>query len=197
MRYLIVSLTLLGATCAASQQRPADLKAELEAMHDSDQSYRTKIQEMEVKYGPNSPEAGQLWRKQKVIDDANLERLRHIIDEQGWPDRRVVGEKAADGAFLVIQHADLPPQKQYLPVLKAAVAAGKARGDNLALLQDRVLTREGKKQIYGSQVRRMGKGGWELYPIEDEKHVDERRKSIGLPPLAEYVKQYGIEYKPK
>lgn len=35
-----------------------------------------------------------------------------------------------------------------------------------------------------------------LYPIEDELHVDERRTSVGLPPLKEYLKFFRLEYVP-
>ena len=36
----------------------------------------------------------------------------------------------------------------------------------------------------------------ELWPIEDEENVDARRASVGLEPLAEYLKRFGLEYKP-
>lgn len=195
--FLIVPLTLILAGCTPPRQRPAGVKAELEAMYDSDQGDRARLQEITMKNGLDSPEVREMWRKQRAIDDANVQRLQRIIDEDGWPDPKVVGKNAARAAFLVIQHADYPYQKQYLPVLRAAVAGGKARPDDLAFLEDRVLVREGKKQIYGSQVRQNVNGGTEFDPIEDEEHVDQRRKSVGLPPLAEYGKQFGIDYKPK
>jgi len=31
---------------------------------------------------------------------------------------------------------------------------------------------------------------------EDKAHVDERRRSVGLPPLAEYAKMFGLSYPP-
>jgi hypothetical protein len=55
------------------------------------------------------------------------------------------------------------------------------------LLEDRILLREGKKQIYGSQVRRNEAGEWEAHSLEDPERVDERRASVGLPPLAQYL----------
>jgi len=66
-------------------------------------------------------------------------------------------------------------------------------------LEDRILMREGKKQIYGTQLHSGPKtnGKLELYPIDDEEHVDERRAIVGLQPLAEYLKQFGMEHKPK
>jgi len=56
---------------------------------------------------------------------------------------------------------------------------------------------EGKKQIYGSQLRQNDKGALEFYPIDDEPNVDKRRQAVGLPPLAEYAKQFGLVYRPK
>lgn len=35
-----------------------------------------------------------------------------------------------------------------------------------------------------------------LHPIEDERNVDARRASVGLPPLALYLKEFGIDYTP-
>jgi hypothetical protein len=67
-----------------------------------------------------------------------------------------------------------------------------------ATLEDRVLVGEGKPQIYGTQVHFGPETGgrWELYPIVDEEHVDERRTRIGLPPMADYLKLFGLEYRP-
>jgi len=67
------------------------------------------------------------------------------------------------------------------------VAAGEMRASSLALLEDRVRLREGKPQLYGSQVTRNPAGQWEARDLEDPEKVDERRASVGLPPLAEYL----------
>ena len=57
--------------------------------------------------------------------------------------------------------------------------------------------REGKKQIYGTQLTWNEKTGrYELYPIEDEEHVDLLRASVGLQPIAEYLKDFGLRYIP-
>jgi hypothetical protein len=37
----------------------------------------------------------------------------------------------------------------------------------------------------------------ELYPIENEENVDSRRASVGLEPLAQYLKKaFGMDYTP-
>jgi hypothetical protein len=66
---------------------------------------------------------------------------------------------------------------------------------NLAYLTDRIRTFEGKPQVYGTQGQTNSDGFIIPFPIEDEEHVDERRQSIGLEPIAEYFKSMNESYK--
>ena len=34
----------------------------------------------------------------------------------------------------------------------------------------------------------------EVWPIEDEKNVNQRRDSLGLEPMEEYAKRFGLKY---
>ena len=82
-------------------------------------------------------------------------------------------------------------------MLKAAVKRRDALPDWAATLEDRVLVAEGKPQIYGTQVLMPpGSTKWELCPIQNEARVDARRAAVGLGPLEQYLKNFGIEYKP-
>ncbi len=77
------------------------------------------------------------------------------------------------------------------------VAAGEAPPRWLALLEDRVLMGQGKKQVYGTQVTfHQTTGKPELYPVENEPEVDSRRARVGLPPFREYLSEFGIDYVP-
>ena len=78
-------------------------------------------------------------------------------------------------------------------MMREAVKNKQAIAGNLALLEDRVALREGRKQIYGSQLITDSTNKTKLQPIEDPDHVDERRAAVGLGPLAEYLKQFNIE----
>ena len=98
--------------------------------------------------------------------------------------------------FLVIQHAPLEVQKQFEPLFMQSVEDGESRAKDLAMLQDRIRIRENKKQIYGTQlVPDLESGGWKFHSIEDEKNVNSRRAKVGLEPLEEYAKRFGIDYK--
>jgi hypothetical protein len=202
IRLAIVSCAsaVLALGCATTKHSDASLKDELEAMCDSDQAdqaERNKIEAARKQYGYNSPQEKALWLKQRRIDEANIKRLEEIIRKSGWPGPRLVGDKASLCAFLVLQHADLSYQKKYLPLLRKAAADKELPADRLALLEDRVLVREGKKQLYGSQLHPNAQGVLEFCPIEDEANVDKRRQAVGLGPLSDYAKQQGLEYHPR
>ena len=174
-----------------------DLGQELLKMGEEDQRLRAEGQKLWETKGPDSPEAKAVWDKQAVLDKKNQARLKEIVAEHGWPGVNLVGLSAANAAFLIVQHADLETQKEYLPMLKAAVKRRDALPDWAATLEDRVLVAEGKPQIYGTQVLMpAGSTKWELCPIQNEARVDARRAAVGLGPLEEYLKNFGIEYKP-
>ena len=140
---------------------------DLDAMSGPDQLYRGRADA--AKLTPDE------WARQSAIDAANMKRLAEIIDAFGWPGLRFAGA-ASQSAFLVLQHADSASQHKYLPLLRDAVARNDAMGSQLALLEDRVRVSDGKPQLYGSQLN----GDPPRFaPIEDEAHVDERRRSVG------------------
>jgi hypothetical protein len=136
-------------------------------------------------------------KKQDAIDKKNMKRLEEIIQKYGWPTIRMVGAEASETAFLIVQHADLASQKKYFPLLKQAAARKEARPDHVAMMEDRMLMGEGKKQIYGTGLRTDDvTKELKLWPIENEEEVDTRRAAVGLPPMAEYLKVMGLKYNP-
>lgn len=198
MRSAAIAVILVLAGCHARRPRsPADLKSELEAMLETDQAGRGGIEETQKKFGQDSKEMRDLWAKQRAVDRKNLARLEEILKVHGWPGRSLVGEEAASAAFLILQHADLPYQEKYFEIAKNAAEAGELRRASFALLEDRILVRKGKKQLYGSQLSTGKTGVLAFDPIEDEANVDKRRASVGLQPLADYAKFFGLEYPPK
>ena len=179
------------------------LQAELLKMEAEDQKYRELLEAEMIKMSSSgtttaSKEYIAAVKSQDEIDKRNMARLEEIIKGYGWPGSRLVGEEAAQAAFLILQHSDLQHQEKYLPLLKEAAKKGEARAADAAMLEDRILVREGKKQLYGTQVSFGPETGGKLVlnPVEDEEHVDERRAAVGLMPLAEYLKHFGIDYKP-
>ena len=75
------------------------------------------------------------------------------------------------------------------------VKQGKDAASGLALKDARVAIRRGKKQIYGSQLRRNDKTGkYYVLPLESPEDVDQRRSEMNLSPISEYVKRWGINW---
>jgi hypothetical protein len=136
------------------------------------------------------PELKAAFEKMEKVDMDNLTWLKGVVEKHSWPGKSLVGRDGAKGAFLIAQHAisDLDFMAKCLGLLKEAYKAGDAEGQWVALMTDRLLVqKENKKQLYGTQL--MPKDGKLVpQPIEDEANVDRRRKEIGMPPLAEYLK---------
>ncbi len=183
----------LCAKIKANQPSMPELRKELEAIYEDDQKYRLMLEDVEQKYGRESAELQRLWGTINEKDSVNLLKVSAIIDRYGWLGPDEVGSDGSETLFFVIQHNNLSVQEKYLPMMREAVKKGKARGSNLALLEDRVNMRNGRKQIYGSQIRQTPKTGeyW-IFPIEDPKNVDKRRAEVGLGNLSEYVSNWGL-----
>jgi len=169
------------------------LQAELLAIYDEDQKYRIQMNETQKKFGPDSKEMQDLWKIADQKDSINLLKVKKILDEKGWVGKDKVGTQANSALFLVIQHADLETQKKYLPMMKDAVIKGNASPGSLALLIDRIEIREGRKQIYGSQIG-ANPSNKALYvlPLIDPDNVDKRRAEVGLGPISEYIKNWNL-----
>ena len=72
-------------------------------------------------------------------------------------------------------------QKKYLPMRKEAVLKGNANAGSLALLIVRIEIREGRKQIYGSQLGTNPNTKTEyVLPLIDPDNADKRRAEVGF-----------------
>jgi CYTH domain-containing protein len=171
------------------------LVKKLDAIYHDDQSHRIEINGIQKKYGWKSPQMDSLWKVIEWKDSLNLIEVRKILDTRGWLGADIVGGKGNSTLFLVIQHADQKIQEQYLPMMREAVAKGNAAASSLALLEDRVALGQGKKQIYGSQIGMFSETGENyVLPLEDPDNVDERRMSVGLGKLQDYINHWGLTW---
>lgn len=201
---LIAAMLMVFPVSVHAQPADADstllseLRMELEDRYERDQGLRKKISALSKEKGFDDEAVRTLWSEQKKRDKENTERLVEIIDLIGWPGISNVGTKGGQAAFLILQHAEHHIQKRFLPLVRNAVAEKELAPGSLALLEDRILVREGKPQIYGSQLfRNPETGELEFSEIADESNVDERRARLGLEPMAAYAKRFGIEYRPR
>lgn len=170
------------------------LREELLARMKEDQAGRVKLTELMKKNGGKldgdaKADLVAIAEELQKVDEANTAWLKGVVEKHGWPGYALVGKDGAQAAFLLVQHADRDRefQRKCLDLLAAAVKAKDAQPSHLAYLTDRVRVGAGEKQLYGTQLTQKD-GELVPSPIEDEANVDARRKEVGLPPLAEYLK---------
>jgi uncharacterized protein DUF6624 len=211
MKYLLAVLAVSLAASVARADEPVEsgniekpaLRSELLERMKVDQDARLAWIEWTKKSGhtgtiilselkpEEKAELDKLTGALEKIDKENTGWLKELVAKSGWPTKTQVGDDGAHAAWLLVQHADAEPkfQRQCLDLM-TRLPKEQVSLRNVALLTDRVLLHEGKKQIYGTQFE-VVEGRYQPRPLEDEANVDRRRAEMGLEPLAEYAK--GIE----
>lgn len=182
--YLALILTTALFSCVQTNHQ-TDIKANydslrtiLEKMVDRDQNIRRILVDS---VGIDSPNAGPFMKKMRDIDADNQKNIRLILNKYGWIGQSKIGTKAAEAFFYSIQHSDTTLMIEWFPEFKKLADIGEADKVLCAMMEDRLLMRKGKKQIYGTQAtvfRDDNKVA--IWPIEDSKNVNERRKKIGF-----------------
>lgn len=199
MTQMLLAVSCLAVGLLMAAPRNPALRRELLRMVQADQDARGKMAaDSHLRAGPTTTDRGAiaLIQQAMTIDRKNTARMKQIVAKHGWPGKTLVGADGAKAAFLLVQHADQAKafQKRCLPLLKTAADKGEARKKDWAYLTDRVLLGENKPQIYGTGFQPNARGELVPSPIRDEANVDARRKSVGLPPMAEYKRMLDKAY---
>ncbi|MBK7652696.1 MAG: hypothetical protein IPJ20_20795 [Flammeovirgaceae bacterium] len=125
-----------------------------------------------------------------IEDRRNQSKVISLIESCGFPLKDNVGEEGITSVFLIIQHSTRLVRQKYYPWLKTILDAKDA-----ALMEDRMLLENGERQKYGTQIiynSRINK--YQLRAVEDVKNLNKRRFEVGLEPIEEYVKIWGIDF---
>jgi hypothetical protein len=171
------------------------LRIELLNLSARDQANRESVDSVFAVSGARSAQSDSAFNAMATADAPLIARLSEIVKTSGWPDRTLVGDDGAHAAWLVLQHAPQATQAEMLPLVRAAVAKHEARSSDLALLEDRVLADQGKPQLYGSQLEYPDAGGLPTpKPIDNAACVDVRRAAVGLEPISDYLRRFGVDY---
>lgn len=133
---------------------------------------------------PHSPPV----RWMNEVDSRNLKRLKHILNQDGFPTAEEVGYDGVDAALLIAIHAARDPdfQERVLALTIRRVQRGEVPGDQVAMLTDDLLAGRGKLQRYGTNFE-MRDGKLKPTPMEDEANIDKLRRSVGLGSLKNYT----------
>ncbi len=121
-------------------------------------------------------------------------KLCEILKTKGWPLTVTVDRIGVAAAFFILKNAaTFEIQRDLLPVISAAVKKDPAQKPEFAGLYDRLRVSAGMKQIFGTQA--VSRGGFLiLYPVADEKHLDERRAEFGLSTMDENIRSLERTY---
>jgi len=191
---LLIAITGLSAGCsdAASRKSGSSDEAHEDRFPDAVRQdlVRMGTEDQEIRQGLSPDRMGDTAFAKSMLrgDSARTARLRAILDEHGWPDSVRAGGPAAQAAFLVLQHSPSRElQKTWLPTIERLARKGLVPADQAALLIDRVLVGDGLPQRFGTQFS-MVDGRLVLDSVENEGSLEERRTSMGLPTMEEYMR---------
>lgn len=135
---------------------------------------------------------------QENLDSMNLTFIESFIAHYGYPGKSMVGEPTNEGAWYVIQHSE--KIARYFDVIKKAGKDKEIPFRLVAMMQDRLLVEQNKKQLYGTQIaRRRIKDAKEeslfVWPVKNPCFVNRRRKKAGFDTTVEQnAKRFHIEY---
>lgn len=169
------------------------VRAELEEMYEHDRDL------VSVSYDPDRDP--QSLETVQAIDRAHAERLKEIVGCIGWPTRDLVGLKATQAAYMVIQHAghDVEFQNECLEMMVDLVAQGELPASYVALLTDRIRVFSGQPQVFGTQMQMARNDLGVLVPtptvpIEDPDHLNDRRALMGMVAHEQFVEAIQLAY---
>ena len=121
-------------------------------------------------------------------DAKNIKVVDKIL-KRGLP--QGLAEESYKTIWIVIDHATLEKQEQYLPLVEQMAADGYVGVDEYAILYDRVAMGQNRPQRYGSQLVQFGNAeAMQLYvwPIENVEELDSLRNTVGMSSFNKYLK---------
>ncbi|MBK5720303.1 hypothetical protein JGH11_05420 [Dysgonomonas sp. Marseille-P4677] len=117
------------------------------------------------------------------IDSVNQKFVANLLDTTGWPDS--LSPQANMAIFMIIQHSPASYMDKYAPLVKMEYEKGHINSELYAIFADRLLMRQNKPQLYGSQIINNY-----VWPIQDLDSLDVRRGKMNLPPYQKYLDSF-------
>ena len=192
MRWKTYCDTVIARRDRAEAAFDMPLRRRLQEIGRSDQDVRYEFLAAYNAHPRNQALVDSLIAQMQRVDSINLCAISEILDTRGFVGRDKVGDASAV-YWLVIQHAPVEMQKKYFPLFVVAMERGDLARSQVAMMDDRIALHEGRPQKYGSQIVENDKGQRVIYQLLDPAQVDQWRKAMDLPPLADYKKQMGVK----
>ena len=175
-----------------------DFSRELETRPLSDQLFRsafywTRVPNDDPRLPHMSKDAAAVFNslllgEMRRVDHENTQWLKQRVESEGWPTISKVGEKAADMAWLLVQHADADPAFQYraLQLMEPFLAQAEVSKRNYAYLYDRIMLKLQGKQRYGTQITCID-GEHAPHALEEPDRLNTLRAQMELGSIEEYL----------
>ncbi len=206
----LITLFFLATSFVADGQTKLNttLKRQLDSVYVLDQKYRKAMTEISNPAKrdsiakslsiPSEQLMGYFNSRQQPLDSVNLVFIEKILNQYGYPGKSLVGNPTNEAAWNVIQHS--PKIAQYLSVIEKAAKSDELPFNLYAIMLDRELMKQGKEQVYGSQImgKKMKNGQFEMFvwPIKDAETVNQRRKEAGFElTVEENAKRLNTKYR--
>jgi hypothetical protein len=155
-----------------------------------DQLVRTNTDSLSRKY--NLPKTYDRKAIILHIDSLLQRQIFPIIDKYGFVSYDIIGRKANNCLFLVVEHSNIPSMEKYFPLLQASIAKENSNPLYEALMCDRISWDRIGKQKYGTQFQYDTKGRKIMDPIDDIEMANKRRLALKILPLEAYMKKNNI-----
>jgi hypothetical protein len=166
-----------------------DYRAILDTVWNTEQGPITKRDSLMRIYGAESYEVREQQEIYEKNHRINEKIVKDMLDENGWPDPELKGDRGNWTICNVIQHADNEVRIKYLPMMRKAVQEEKLEPRFLARAEDRIATERGDLQLYGGQMKYYPETkSFNVWPVYDPINIDKRRAAIGLEPIDVFLK---------
>ena len=190
MRNLIFCITALLLMGCATTKSTDKLLAEV---WNDDQQPRHQLMELTkaVTVEGRTELIDSLIRVNDIVERNDAKNIKVVdkILKSGLP--QGLSEESYKTIWIVIDHAPLEKQEQYLPLVEQMATEGYVGVGEYAILYDRVAMGQNRHQRYGSQLVQFDNAeAMQLYvwPIEDVEKLDSLRSAVGLSSFYNYLK---------
>ncbi len=168
-----------------------ELAVKIDSLVSEDQKWRNMDSHFSEGHLTDSSLKKYIKQQGTLTDSTNLRESKIIVSKYGYPGYDLVGVRSSDDFWTLIQHADTDPdfQEKCSKLLKIEVDNKNARAANYAYLIDRIKADKHELQIYGTQMMlNKDSSSYEPMPVIEPKKLNERRNSVGLDTIEEYIK---------
>lgn len=134
-----------------------------------------------------------LSKRRQLLRDG-IGRLCNIYKQYGWLNKETLGQESFSIAMYLIRNNDLGEvQRAFIPIFIAAAEKGEVSRADIATLVDSIRIKTNMPQLFGTQIELIDEIAY-LYPLENEKLVDEWRKAYELPSLNDFMRKAELAY---